>query len=145
VAHRLKPGLAFWLVCDRGFAVGLMTHHRERIGHVIWMAEPFFDNEPTVEDVVAISEWRWPVFFPLGAALYRKIVTRIGQVDVPAGLRSPPTFRSRMGSAGWVAVNAVEDKRIGRTTDPCLPIYSVVNNTRLKEMLVANWRPADTW
>ena len=145
VSRRLNPGLAFWLVCDRGFAVGLMTHHRERIGHVIWMAEPFFDNEPTGEDVKAISRWRWPVLFPLGAALHRKTVTRIGQVEVPAALRPPPTFRSKMGSAGWVAVDVVEDKRLGPTTDRSLPIYSVVNDTRLKEMLITDWRPADTW
>ncbi len=53
MAPKLKPGVAFWITCDRGFAVGLMTHHVDRIGHLIWLAEPFFDEVPTVEDVEA--------------------------------------------------------------------------------------------
>ena len=35
---------------------------------------------------------------------------------------------------------------LGPTTqDRDLPIISIVNDTRLKEMLVAGWMPADRW
>ena len=38
--------VAFALVCDRGFAVGLCTHRHPRMGHLVWIAEPFFDHFP---------------------------------------------------------------------------------------------------
>ena len=48
---QVRPGLAFSLVSDLGFVVGLMTHHVERIGDLIWMAEPVFTEESTTEEV----------------------------------------------------------------------------------------------
>ena len=105
MAPRLTPGLAFWIICDRGFAVGLMTHHVKRIGHLIWLAEPFFDEVPTVQDLEEIDGWRWPILFPLGAALHRKIATRIGQVDniiAPAWFRMPVLDRiGPCAQANW--------------------------------------------
>jgi len=32
-------------------------------------------------------------------------------------------------------------RRLGPTEDRSLPIYQVVNDTRLKEMIVSHWRP----
>ena len=148
---KLKPGFAFWLVCDRGFAVGLMTHHVERIGHVVWLARPFFDAPPTAEDVGRIEEWRWPIFFPLGAAVRRKIVTPIGVFPIPAGMEAFPMMRSRAGKGSgktaWNLVKFVDgsSRSCGPTSDSSLPIYSVVNDTRLKEMLVSDWAPEQQW
>jgi hypothetical protein len=149
MAARLKPGFSFWIVCDRGYAVGLMTHHVNRLGHLIWMAEPFFDEAPTIEDVEAICQWRWPVFFPLGTAMHRKLATKIGQVEIPPALQAMPRFRSSNGRGGWNEVvqedQQLKSRVVGATTDKSLPIYSVVNDTRLKEMLVTDSRPADRW
>jgi hypothetical protein len=149
MAPRLKPGLAFWIVCDQGFAVGLMTHHVERIGHLVWMAAPFYEQPPSIEAVRAVETWRWPVFFPLGAALHRKIVERLGQVDIPPRLHPMPTFRGSNGVGGWNRVivddGGIGSKPVGPTEDRSLPIYSVVNDTRLKEMLVSGWMPRDRW
>jgi hypothetical protein len=144
---RLKPGLAFWIVCDLGFAVGLMTHHRPKIGHLVWIAQPMFDDAPTVDDVAKIDQWRWPVFFPLGAALHRGIVTKIGDIAIPPTLQSWPLMRGGNRQMGWRLVNLAEPESLPLTTatDPTLPIYSIVNDTRLKEMIVSGWRPEDAW
>jgi len=96
VAPRPKPGFAWYIVCDAGFAVGLVSHYLPKWGHLVWMAEPVFDDEPTVEDVLAIRRWRWPVLFPLGAAVHRHIATRIGVVPIPARLL-PATFDEHGG------------------------------------------------
>jgi hypothetical protein len=144
---RLQPGFAFSLVCDLGFAVGLMTHHVDRIGDLVWMAGPVFEEEPTIEDVEKIEDWRWPIFFPLGAAVRRRIVTSIGVVTVPAELRAFPVMRSGDKKLGWVAFTREDraERLLGPATDPALPIYEVVNDTRLKEMLVSGWRPEQEW
>jgi hypothetical protein len=144
---RPNPGLAFFVVCDLGFAVGLVTHDIPKTGSLIWIAEPTFEDEPTVADVKSIERWRWPVLFPLPAAIRRHIVTAIGEVPIPADLQSFPTLRSGNKSLGWTAFTERDGVRIrlGPTTDAQLPIYKVVNDTRLREMIVTGWRPEDEW
>jgi hypothetical protein len=142
-----KPGYAFSLVCDLGFAVGLMTHYVERIGHLVWIAEPIFDEEPSLEDVAKIDSWRWPVFFPLGAAVRRKLVTQIGVTSVPSSLQAFPILRSGSRTTGWTAFTEIdgERRRLGSTSNPALPIYKIVNDTALKEMIVSGWSPDQEW
>jgi hypothetical protein len=145
---RLKPGLAFWLVYDLGFAVGLMTHHLPRTGHLVWIAEPIFDEEPTIEDVQRIDRWRWAILFPLGAAIHRKVVTPIGVLPIPPALESLPPMRSGNKKAGWRAFVFTDDgesRQLGPASDPSLQIYQIVNDTALKEMLVTGWRPEQDW
>jgi len=144
---RPKPGLAFSIVCDLGFAVGVVTHDVPKIGSLVWIAEPTFDDEPTLEQVQHINRWRWPVFFPLGAAIRRKIVTPIGVVPLPPALEPFPIMRSGNKSMGWMAFTEAEGvrQRLGPARDASLPIYKVVNDTRLKEMIVSGWRPEDEW
>lgn len=138
---RPKPGLAFSLVSDLGFAVGLVTHDGPRIGSLVWIAAPTFEEEPTVEVVQAIERWRWCVFFPLGAALHRKIVTPIGVVTIPRALEPFPLMRGGNKKRGWRMVQFVgsSTKPLGAATDPAAPIYQLVKDTRLKEMIVSGW------
>jgi hypothetical protein len=145
---RAKPGLSFWIVCDLGFAVGLMTHDFSRMTPLVWMAEEVFDEEPTIEVVRALTEWRWPVFFPLGAALRRGIVTAVGMVEVPEALQVPPVMRSGNRVHGWQVVEMDADGLpwgVAPATDPRLPIHQAINDTLLKERIVSGWRPEDDW
>lgn len=136
------------LVCDLGFAIGLVTHQIPRIGDLVWVAEPVFDDEPDVSAVEGIGQWRWPVFFPVGAALRRKIITPIGVIEIPSMLRDFPRMRGGNRQMGWREVrcdaNGTEQV-LGVATDPKLPVYRVVNDTRLKEMLVSGWVPERDW
>ena len=143
----LKPGFAFSLVCDLGFAVGLMTHYVRRTGHLVWIAEPIFDQEPSLEDIEKIESWRWPIFFPLGAAVRRQLVTELGLIPVPSSLQAFPTLRSGSRSMGWTAFTEVngERRRLGPASNPSIPIYKVVNDAALKEMIVSGWNPEQEW
>jgi hypothetical protein len=144
---RPEPGLSFSIVCDLGFAVGLVTHDVPRTGSLIWIAGPTFNELPTLQEVEEISRWRWPVFFPLAAAIRRSIVTPIGAVRVPADLREFPLLRSRNGRGGWILVKFVNgsSRSSGSAASPAIPRYSVVNDTRLKEMIVSGWAPEQEW
>jgi hypothetical protein len=139
-------GVAFALVCDRGFAVGLCTHRHAAMGHLVWMATPFFDELPTTDDVVSITSWRWPVFYPLGAALHRRMVIRIGRVEIPQSLRPFPAMRGGGGAQPWFEHR---DGRLGGlgtpTEDRNLPIKMIVNHEMMKEMLTTGWMPTDRW
>jgi len=144
----LKPGLAFRLACDNGFAVGLMTHHVDRFGHLIWIAEPMFDDAPTLEEAQSIRRWRWPVFFPLGAAIRRKVVTPIGVIPIPPDLVRFPVLRGSLGAAGkWRTLTFIDgkEKLLGWAEDATIPINKLVNDTALKEMLISGWAPEKEW
>lgn len=148
--RRLLPGLAFSLPTDAGFAVGLATHDIPRLGTLSWIAAPTFDEEPDIAAVEHIQDWRWPVFFPLNAALRRKIVTKIGHVEIPAALAQLPQMRSGSRAAGWRMIEFPDPTSLGTrptgdATHPSVPIYQVVNDTRLREMIVSAWRPEDAW
>jgi hypothetical protein len=144
---RPGPGLAFSIVCDVGFAVGLVTYDVPKVGALVWIADPTFDEEPTLELVREIRCWRWPVFFPLEAAIRRRIVEPVGIVPVPQGLQELPVMRSRDGRGGWILVKFVDGaaQPSGVATDRAIPRYSVVNDTMLKEMIVSGWQPTDDW
>lgn len=124
-----------------------MTHSVEKVGALVWISEAMFDEEPTLDDAGRLDGWRWPVFFPLAAALRRKLVTAIGVVPVPEELRLFPVLRSGNRSMGWVAFTERDGvrERLGPATDPSTPIYEVVNDTDLKQMIVTGWRPEDDW
>lgn len=143
----LKSGFVFSLVCDLGFAVGLMTHYVKRVGYLVWIAEPTFNEQPSLEDVAKIESWRWPVLFPLEAAVRRNLVTKIGFIPVPSSLEQFPTLRSGSRTTGWTAFTDIhgERRRLGPTSNPSLPIYKIVNDTALKEMIVSGWRPEQEW
>jgi hypothetical protein len=130
---------------EAGFLVGLVTHNVSKVGSLVWVAKPTFDEEPTLEQTSQITEWRWPVLFPLAAAIRQAIVSPIGQVAVPMALQSFPTLRSGERRIGWVALTEIDGVRstLGPTTDRSLPIYQIVNDTRLKEMVVSDWNPDD--
>lgn len=124
-----------------------MTHEVPKVGAVVWIAEPIFDHEPTADEVREIDGWRWPVLFPLKAALRRRLVTAIGDVPLPAELRNFPVMRSGNKKMGWMAFAEVDGvrRRLGSAEDASIPIYQVVNDTALKEMIVTGWKPEDVW
>lgn len=144
----VTPGLVFTIVCDRGFALGIFTHKHDRLGHLIWLADEFWDEQPPLNAIAQVSRWRWCVFFPLGAAVRRRIVNPIGVVKVPEQLEHFPVLRQG-GFGGRLAWTLYEngdlDHSVGLAKDPAIPIAMVVNDTRLKEMLVKNWKPSDEW
>ncbi len=149
VSWLLHPaGLSFSLTTDSGWAVGLMTSYIPRIGHLIWLAEPTFEHIPTVEEAAAIQRWRWPVLFPLDAAIRRKIVKPIGMIRIPPAMQRIPLMRSGRKNMGWqnaVLLDTGGSRPSGRATDPATPVYKVVNDTRLREMLTSGWRPENEW
>ena len=144
---RPQPGLSFSIACDLGYAVGIATHDVPRIGSLIWIAEPLFDEAPTLSEVAEIKHWRWPVFFPLSAAIRRKVVIPIGMTAVPSELQEFPLLRSRDVRGGWVQLKFVNgvSQPAGPAASPAIPRYKVVNDTRLKEMIISGWRPEQDW
>ena len=109
-----------------------------------------FEEEPTVDDVLAIKEWRWPIRFPVSGYLYRKVIIRIGIVPIPRKLKKTPIMRTEMGRHNWILIRHIGDgtrktKRLGVAKDPTVPVDMIVNDIGLKELLVSDWRPEHWW
>lgn len=140
-----EPGLAFSMPTSVGYLLGLVTHATPRIGSLAWIATQTFSTPPTVETVEAVDSWRWPVYFLAATAIRRKLALRVGMVPIPQRLRAFPTLRGGAQAMGWVAFTYVDgDQRLlGRTIDSTLPIYQIVNDTALREMVETGWRPED--
>ena len=86
------------------------------------------------------------MFYPLGAALRRRMVIRIARVAIPPELAGFPTVRAGGNGQPWMEYRDGDLDGLGpRTDDPALPIAMIVNHDALKEMLVTDWRPADRW
>lgn len=146
VARVIRPGFAFAVVSDLGFVVGLHTHRNEFMGYLIWLSQRTFDEMPTIDDARAITEWRWCVFYPLGAAINRQIDIPIGNIPIPSDLQGFPRMRSGGGPQPWFEHDEGELRGLGRPTqDRALPIVQAVNDTRLKEMITTGWRPDQRW
>lgn len=142
-----RSGVVFTMPTRVGYLVGIATDEVPRVGTLVWIATPTFDVEPTLAQVQSIVSWRWPTLFPLGAALRRKIVKRVGMLAIPQSIARFPVMRSGGGFLPWVAFARVngEDVNLGQTQDKSLPIYQIVNDTSLREKVEAGWMPDDTF
>ena len=139
-------GLAFAILTDRGFAIGLKTHKVSTVGELAWLSEPFFETVPSREEVEALADWRWCVFFPVTTGLRRKMLIRIGSVEIPEGLQEIPPLRAQSVSGDWLRYEHGDIVHpSGECKDPTVQVLQVVNYEMLREMLVTNWRPQDRW
>lgn len=146
MARVIRPGFAFVVVSSVGFTIGLHTHRDKLMGYLIWLSAKNYDEMPTLQDARQTSDWRWCVFYALGAAINRKIDIPLGQIDVPPPLARFPRMRSGGGPQPWHEYDDGDFAGPGREcADPTLPIRSTVNDTKLKEMIVSGWEPSDRW
>ena len=81
MARVLRPGFAFVVVSAAGFTIGLYTHRDKLMGCLIRLSSDNFDEMPSLDDAKAVETWRWCVFYPLGAAINRKIDIPLGQME----------------------------------------------------------------
>lgn len=146
MSGRPSPGLAFTIVCDNGFALGLYTHKDPKMGELVWIAEGFWTEEPTIDEI-ASATWAWCVFFPLATALKRRIVFPVGRASIPTALVEFPVMRAGSRQQGWFLVRGgdIDNCLSEAATDPVTPPRILVNDTRLRAMLVTGWRPEDLW
>ena len=140
-------GSAFAVEIDGGYLVGLVTHADPQMGSLCWIAQPTFDHLPTADEVGAIAEWRWPVWFHARTAIQRGLATSIGNVPIPDRLAEMPTRRGGDRVLGWVAFRRIDgtDKLLGPTTDRELPISQMPNVAALMDMVERDWHQRDVF
>lgn len=148
---RPRPGDVVEIRTERGLAYAQYTHKHPMYGALLRILPGLFAARPAdFADLVSQPE-RFVVFFPLGAAAARGLVTLVANEPVPERNRPFPLFRSGIqnpatgrvetwwlwdGEHAWKVDELTPEQRD-------LPLREVWNYTLLVERIVEGWSPRD--
>jgi hypothetical protein len=151
---RLQFGDIVEIKTSKGLAYAIYTHRHvkpPKYGAVIHVFDRLYDSRPTEIAEIAGNPIRFATFFPLHAAVNRKLVEVVGNVPVPDDLKPFPIFRSGNRDSKtkkvktWWLEDLERDKswKVGTLTPEQrrLPILSMWNDTYLIHRIQEGWRP----
>jgi hypothetical protein len=137
---------------SQGLAYAQYTHKHTAppvYGELIRVLPHIHPSRPcSFADLVSQKELFF-VFFPLGSAVRRNIVTLVGNMEVPDRCREFPLFRTgfRAPDTGrvdkWWLWDGKREWPIGELTPEQreLPVRECINDTLLVERIVSGWLP----
>ena len=141
------------IVTPKGVAYAQYTHrHTEppRYGALIRVLPGLHDARPKDFSALVRQPEQFSVFFPLGAAVHRGIVTIVAHEPIPEAARPFPLFRAGIKDPSgrvrtWWVWDGQREWRVGRLSEGQrdLPIRKVVNATMLIHLIVTRWSPRD--
>lgn len=132
----------------KGFSYALYTHRHSEYGVLLRVFTKQYDERPKDLSTVIDDRVQVSCFFPLGAAVRRKIVACVGNVVVPGELIPFPIFRDAMvdfrtgkvaywklwdGEKSWQVESLTPEQRH-------LPIKGIWNDTLLIERIEEGYR-----
>ncbi len=151
VRKRPRVGDVVEIETPRGLAYAQYTHKHPTWGPLIRVLSGLHPKRPADFADSVEAEERFSVFFPLGAAAARGIVTIVANEPVPERKRPFPLFRGGNESPTtgrvetWWLWDGEREWRIGklRPEHRDLPIWQAWNDTMLIQRIVEDWRPRD--
>ena len=122
---------------------------KDQWGALIRVLPGFFEKRPANVCELVKEQQRFVTFFPLQAAVNRKIFDVVHNCQVPPAAQEFPLFRAaghidRTGRVrDWWLWDGEREWRIGqlRPEHLKLPIRSIPNDTQLIEDIEQNWTP----
>ena len=133
---------------QNGLAYAHVTHEHKQYGSLLRVYNRTYSARPDPIAAAVSCDPSFSCFFPLKHAVRRKIVSVVGQADVPPAARYFPTFRTgvpdRSGKVRvWFLWDGSNEWRVGDLTPEQrrLPILGVINDTLLVERIESEWRP----
>jgi hypothetical protein len=142
------------IATPEGLAYAQYTHKHDRppkYGALLRVLPGIFASRPEEFSELVKQEARFCVFFPLGAAVARQIVSVVGHEEVPEECRPFPLFRAGVKDPAtghvqtWWLWDGEREWRIGKLAPEqrALPLRQVWNDTLLVKRIVEGWSPAD--
>jgi hypothetical protein len=146
---RIRIGDVVEIATAKGLAYAQCTHQHKQWGELLRILPGFFGARPSGFAELVTQREAFVVFFPLKAAVSRKLVSIVGNEQVPLEAQKFPLFRAagfvdRSGRVReWWLWDGERSWQIGNLTDEQrrLPIQEVCNDTALKEMIEEGWTP----
>lgn len=144
-----KIGDVIEIKTERGLAYAQYTHHHKKYGSLIRVIKGFHEQRPSDLVELVNRESLFQVFFPLRAAVSRKILPIIGSVDTPLTAKSFPIFRNGFINPStkkvtvWWLWDGENEWKVGELTDEQrkYPILEIWNDTLLIERIEEGWMP----
>jgi hypothetical protein len=149
---KIQVGNIVEIPTEAGYAYAQFTHTTDD-GQLLRVFAALHEH-PVRENVeqLASSPVQFVTFFPLQHAVNAGIVAVVGTADVPAEARKFPLFRMSglpdpmtHKVRDWWLFDGQREWKIGPLTSEqrSLPIRETINDTLLKERIVAHWRHED--
>jgi hypothetical protein len=148
MAHKVKIGDIIEIPTSKGLAYAQYTHQHEMYGGLIRILDGFFISRPINFDELVKRKHKFVVFFPVRAAISRKIFEIVAHCEIPEEASNFPVFRDglpdRVGKVtNWWLWDGKKEWMIGRLTDEQrkFPIRGILNDTALIERIESGWTP----
>jgi hypothetical protein len=146
---KLNIGDVIEIRTTKGFAYAQYTHKHKLFGALIRVYGRI--HKEKLADVRELSKERsaFSCFFPLGAAVNRRIVSIVANAMVPDELQSFPVFRAGMVNPKtrrvdvWWLWDGDNEWKVGdlNAEQRKLSIRGIWNDTLLMERIESGWRP----
>jgi hypothetical protein len=149
MAKRIRPGDVIEIPTSRGLCYAHYSLKKNQWGALLRILPGFFAQRPKNICALVKEKEKFVTFFPLQAAVNRKIFEVVEFCEVPESARDFPLFRAagyvdRDGKVhDWWLWDGEREWRIGTLTSEQLklPIRSVINDTLLIEEIEGDWTP----
>lgn len=146
---RIKIGDVVEVPTKRGLAYFQYTLKVPQYGALIRIFPGFYETRPMNLEELSKQKEQFVTFFPLQAAINRKIFAVVGNTEIPEFARDLPLFRTaglsdRSGKVtAWWLWDGKKEWKIGQLTEQqrSLPILEVWNDTLLIERIEEEWTP----
>lgn len=149
---KIKPNIGdiVEIQTPRGFAYAQYTHRSPRMGDLIRVLPGVYEQRPSSFDDIVASKERYFVFYPLGAALTQKLVTPVGEAEVPEEIQKFPLMRmaglpDREGKVrDWWLFDGKQERPAGELTPELvhLSIAEVWGHPLLVDRITEDWSPS---
>ena len=145
----IKSGEIFELQTEKGLAYFQFIFEDKEMGHLIRILDGLFEKRPSNLNALIKTKERFLIYFPLGAALKRKLVVFIQKENLPEYLNTIPPMRRPGGRTkegkvlNWWIIEEKKEKLVENLTESQqkYSIQYIWNDTLLKERICSNWLP----
>ena len=148
---RPKIGDVVEIETDLGYFYALYTHQHKMFGALLRVFGRPFATRPGNFESLVLEEPQFETFFPLGAAVRRKIVAVAGTATIPKKLKPFPIFRDGVADrltgkvSNWWLWDGENEWLVGKLNaeQEKYPMREAINDTLLKERVKSGWRSTD--
>ncbi len=147
MAKRARIGDIIEVATKRGLAYAQLTHVHGEFGALLRVFRGFHESRPQHLSELIRHDTQFQAFFPLQAAVNRKIVTVVGNEPISDRLKEFPVFRSGLPDPGsrtvstWFLWDGHRSWRVGKLSPAQrkMPIRGIINDTLLIERIESGW------
>jgi hypothetical protein len=151
-SSRPKIGDIVEIGTPSGYAYAQYSHHHYQpptFGALLRVLPGLYQQRPQLLGELVQGPERFFVFFPLGAAVRRGIVSIVGHADIPERIKSFPLFRDGIVDPAtgrvekWWLWDGQREWQVGELTpdQQQLPMRQIVNDTFLIEKILGDQLP----